>query len=75
MLSDYTTSKLLVADRQARYRHEAQQDRLARLGRRRGRTTSEASTTPPPRADAQRPATDRQPPAAEPPTPGGLAAA
>ena len=34
MFNDYTTTKVLVADRQARYHHEAQQHRLARLVRR-----------------------------------------
>jgi hypothetical protein len=44
MFSDYATNKRLVADRQARYHHQAQQDRLLRLlrlGRRRRRAESD----------------------------------
>jgi len=40
MFSDYTTTKALVADRQARFHHEAQQHRLARLVRRGRRSTT-----------------------------------
>lgn len=44
MFNDITTTRVLVADRQARYHHEASQHRLARVARfgrraRRGDTT------------------------------------
>jgi hypothetical protein len=69
MFSDYTTTRFLVTDRQARYRHEAQQDRLSRLARRRGRTTSETGAT------RRLETADRRPSAAEPSAPEGRAAA
>jgi hypothetical protein len=40
MFNDYTTTRVLVADRQTRLHHEAEQHRLGRLARRRRRATS-----------------------------------
>jgi hypothetical protein len=43
MFNDYSTARALVADRQARLHHEAQQHRLGLLARRRGRASSPAA--------------------------------